>query len=664
MSQLTQPKKMVSGWRKVFCTSIPHEPNPNPIEDHEDDHQLSNCTRFRFFSSSSSNPSTPRLRCRTTAAVPSPSPSTPLSPRVFNTPSPCSPSSFSFIKSSLRLRPQKRCGICLQSMKKGNGTASFTAECSHAFHFPCVSDYVTTQGSLACPVCSCLWKDMPLLTVNQGRYTNQLHTLCDEENSREKLSTRFIEDVVDAHEYMKEKRRHKRPDLKVYNDDEPLAVLTPKVRFNPIPESDENNDEELEIYNNDASLEVRMSPETAVIAASGRHLTYGIVLNLKAELKKEKPHLRAPIDLVAVIDVTGKTTSENLQKMKRTMRSIVSLLSSSDRLSIVAFSSHSKRLLGLRRMTTSGKRAVLAIVEAMAILEGFSNSNDAVKKAVKVLLDRSENNTLAAVILLSNDRYSHSRFSFPIHSVNLRRDEEYVTRKLIEKVLNVSVQEVRLQLGIVSGTSVISTVLDPKTTSIFGSSTVEIGEMSANEERELLVEIKLPLAAVRVNQVLSVQCSYRESLTQEMIYGQQQTLTVPHPTIVRSSSCPPTIQRLRNMFISARALAEARRLTEGNDLAGACNVLVSAYGLIKRSSGGDNEFVLGLEAELSELQRRRKAQVRARAQETVVCNMDGKGEPLTPTSAWRMADKLAKAAMMRKSVNRVSDLHGFEDARF
>ena len=44
--------------------------------------------------------------------------------------------------------------------------------------------------------------------------------------------------------------------------------------------------------------------------------------------------------------------------------------------------------------------------------------------------------------------------------------------------------------------------------------------------------------------------------------------------------------------------------------------------------------------------------------------VDENGEPLTPTSAWRAAKKLAKVAIMEKSRNRVSDLHGFENARF
>ena len=81
------------------------------------------------------------------------------------------------------------------------------------------------------------------------------------------------------------------------------------------------------------------------------------------------------------------------------------------------------------------------------------------------------------------------------------------------------------------------------------------------------------------------------------------------------------------------------------------------------------EYIRGLETEMAELHWRRQQQLdqqhRRRSSETrEVTLVDENGEPLTPTSAWRAAEKLAKVAMMRKSMNKVSDLHGFENARF
>ncbi|MCI34530.1 zinc finger protein, partial [Trifolium medium] len=54
----------------------------------------------------------------------------------------------------------------------------------------------------------------------------------------------------------------------------------------------------------------------------------------------------------------------------------------------------------------------------------------------------------------------------------------------------------------------------------------------------------------------------------------------------------------------------------------------------------------------------------AQAEVTEPKLMSPKMEPRTPISAWKVAEKLAKVAIMRKSMNKVSDLHGFEDARF
>lgn len=131
---------MVLGWRRAFCTSVPRERDSTDTEDHEYEQHHNNSnnnscnttpkfsSRFNFFTSSSSNPSTPRLRsnsissspnlrCRTTPTEPIPSPAvapklqckTKNSPRFFlrmsssDPSSPRSPSPFSFIKSSLRL---------------------------------------------------------------------------------------------------------------------------------------------------------------------------------------------------------------------------------------------------------------------------------------------------------------------------------------------------------------------------------------------------------------------------------------------------------------------------------------------------------------------------------------------------------------------------------
>lgn len=507
---------------------------------------------------------------------------------------------------------------------------------------------------------------------------------------------------------------HGRAVLKVYNDDEPLMSPTSGARFNPIPESDEENENEVEEFQGFflskvspvkhavaslSDVEARLLPEAAVVSAGRSHETYAIVLRLRAPPASTMAARRAPIDLVAVLDVSGKMTTENIQMMKRAMRLVVSSLSAADRLSIVAFSSTSKRLLPLRRMTTTGRRSARRIVDAIVGLEGTASAIDALKKAAKVLEDRRERNSAASILLLSDCHYdrsaTHSIYQrrqspivsssklfghteIPVHSVALKdaagfgsgygAPEDSLT-KCIGGLLNVVAHDLRVQLGFVFGSApaevaaVYSYGGDRPVS--HGSGLIRLGDFYAEEERELLVELKVPSSAIGAHHALSVRCSYQDPSTQELIQCKEQALLVPRPQAVRSSS--ENIRRLRSLFVSTRAVAESRRLAERSDFTGAHHMLSSARALLLQSSSGHaDEFISGLEAELSELHWRRQNQPQQiQRRRTSGEREDEKAaEPLTPTSAWRAAEMLAKVAIMRKSLNRVSDLHGFEDARF
>ncbi|KAK1422188.1 hypothetical protein QVD17_25138 [Tagetes erecta] len=94
-------------------------------------------------------------------------------------------------------------------------------------------------------------------------------------------------------------------------------------------------------------------------------------------------------------------------------------------------------------MTTSGRRSVRRIVEAMAVIEGSSNSKDAVKKAVKVLENRREKNPVTTVILLfdiissvfsSTRCYSQSNIKLKPHQLRQhvrKMHREFTKRRLL-----------------------------------------------------------------------------------------------------------------------------------------------------------------------------------------------------------------------------------------
>ncbi|KAK4276932.1 hypothetical protein QN277_015020 [Acacia crassicarpa] len=767
---------MGTGWRRAFCTRDPEStisdkqqrgtsPSPSPRS----------CVRLGFLSGGS-NPSTPRLqqqsqavssprlRCPTVseaAANVNESPrfqskSTPRatkSPKTSSTSNPTSPRTplkLSLFKNSFKFRSS--CGICLNSVKTGQGTAIYTAECTHAFHFPCIADYVRKHGSLVCPVCNAAWKDVPLLAAHKNHATESAEkndiVVVDKsvikpnatQKTKEDSSPVFRVKPMEPPQQLPQKQPKQPDSYRSYDDDEPL--LSPTAgggRIIPIPEADEDAEEEededdveefqgffvntkssssikscsdhLQISDKDSrNVHVKLIPECAVVSVSRIYETYALVLKVKAPPPPPParsgnncttPRLgqsqRAPIDLVTVLDVGGSMTGAKLHMLKRAMRLVISSLSPADRLSIVAFSATSKRLLPLRRMTAQGQRVARRIIDRLVSGHG-SCVGDALRKATKVLEDRRERNPVASVMLLSdgqeervqssninNRRKSSSHASstrfahieIPVHAFGFGKKSgfshepgEDAFAKCVGGLLSVVVQDLRIQLGFQSGSStaeISGIYLCGGRTTALSSGCVRLGDLYAGEERELLVELRVPTSDLGAHHVLTVRCLYKDPASQEIVSSREQALLVPPPQGTRS-------ERLRNFFIATRAIAESRRLVDYNDLTSAHHLLASARALLMQAkSSSAEEHVRALEAELAELHWRtqnpmdqqKMTQERRRGQEREMTSfVDDNGEPLTPTSAWRAAEKLAKVAIMKKSLNRVSDLHGFENARF
>ncbi|XP_014501800.1 uncharacterized protein LOC106762414 [Vigna radiata var. radiata] len=755
---------MGTGWRRAFCTrdpastisdKQPGSPSPSPSP--------RSCARLGFLSGGS-NPSTPRLRCTTTPESASQTVTVNESPRVqsrntsrttkspktlsvSNPSSPRSPLKLSLFKNSFKFRSS--CGICLNSVKTGQGTAIYTAECGHAFHFPCIAAHVRKHGSLVCPVCNATWKDVPLLAAHknlaaQSATQNDVAQRTTENtNANVKKPTENTSPVFKTYNQVEPPPKHT-DSLRSYDDDEPLLSPTSGGRIIPIPEADENVEEDDEeedagefqgffvnTRNSSSSksysdsfqttdgdsrtVQVKLMPECAVISASRTHETYALVLKVKAPpppsppRSSTAPSQRAPIDLVTVLDVGGNMTGAKLHMLKRAMRLVVSSLGPADRLSIVAFSATSKRLLPLRRMTAQGQRVARRIVDRLVVGQG-SSVGEALRKATRVLEDRRERNPVASVMLLSDGQeervqnqrgnssgqrkasshVSSTRFAhieIPVHAFGFgaksgfsQEPGEEAFAKCVGGLLSVVVQDLRIQVGFESEAVEMSAIYSCSgKPSLLSSGAVRLGDLYAEEERELLVELRVPASSGHgTHHVMAVRCLYKDPASQEIVYGREQGLLVPPPQSLRCSGT--RIQRLRNLFITTRAIAESRRLLEHNaDFTSAHHLLASARALLMHSNAASaDDYMRALEAELAELHWRRQheqvqvqvqqqqqsMQQRRRGSEREVTLVDENGEPLTPTSAWRAAEKLAKVAMMKKSLNRVSDLHGFENARF
>ncbi|TVU06825.1 hypothetical protein EJB05_46860, partial [Eragrostis curvula] len=401
---------MGTGWRRALCTSVQRD-------DHDDDANAKAKKRRPqdraggFFFKSGSNPATPTLRCRTkplqepadSAPVTPPSAPAPMrKPRMLllqalSAPaSPRSPSRFALLKASL-LPSKCRCGVCCRSVKSSGSSAVFTAECSHTFHFPCIAGHArSSAGVLCCPVCASPWCQAPFLASLRLHYS-------------------FHDDA-------------RKTASKLYDDDEPLVA--PKAAangggFNPIPEEEEfggffpggpNRGRR-----SSTGLAVSVAPEAALVSSGRWHGKYVVAVKVKAPgLSSSKQQRRAAIDLVTVLDVSQGMMGEKLQTLKRGMRLVIASLGPTDRLSIVAFSGATKRLLPLRRMTRQGQRSARQIVDRLVVCasaaaaassapqgqeeqhQGGGCVGDALRKATKVLEDRHDRNPVATVMLLSD----------------------------------------------------------------------------------------------------------------------------------------------------------------------------------------------------------------------------------------------------------------------
>ncbi|GAU32946.1 hypothetical protein TSUD_153630 [Trifolium subterraneum] len=588
---------MVAGWKRAFYTSKDKEAKVlGESHHHQQQHlDLDNINGSPKFTFSSTPPTSPNLHCRTLDS-PLPDNKSNNSPK-WSTPN--SPSSYySLLKATLRLS-KSLCGICTQSVKTGEGKAIFTSECSHTFHFPCIAAHVKKQQIITCPVCGINWNDLqPEKTA--------------EENTKQNVKTTSLK-------------------LPIYNDDEPLLLSTSISRFSTIPETEENEEggEEQENEENKEPIQFQgfdvistrtfdafLLPETALVASNKSLETLVAVLKVKAKSCNVVAN-RPPVDLVTVLDIGSSISGEDFLMLKRSMQIVISSLGSSDRLSVVEFSGGSKRLYPLRRMTGRGRRSARRIVDALSVNDLISDETptrkEALKKAAKILEDRRQKNPVSKIILLTNGyedrRLSSTSFShleIPVHALNYSHalhDGAFSER--VQNLLRVLAQDIKFEF---------QNTITGDITAVHSPDSATIIDLHAAEERELLVELKLPSSRGSHTNALSVRSSYRDSFTQEMVHSKECSIIVPRPRTV--GSLDPKIKRL--IRLHARA-----------------------HSPVKKSSHET-----------------------AQAEETEPQLRSHKMELLTPVSAWKVAEKLAKVAIMRKSMNKVSDLHGFEDARF
>ncbi|KAK4408492.1 E3 ubiquitin-protein ligase WAVH1 [Sesamum angolense] len=215
------------------------------------------------------------------------------------------------------------CAICLTAMKPGHGQAIFTAECSHSFHFDCISSNVK-HGKRTCPLCRKKWEEIPSQTAAtqkpQGRRTNYLSR--PENDAWTTVIRRLPPPRLSTSQNISSIFHAAEPG--VFDDDDEVSI----------PQCDRNQESSSSYNTDDAqfteALEVETYPEISSVPKSESHNNFSVLIHLKAPVSARQHEAetdgaaplvtsqisRVPVDLVTVLDVSGSMAGTKLALLK------------------------------------------------------------------------------------------------------------------------------------------------------------------------------------------------------------------------------------------------------------------------------------------------------------------------------------------------------------
>ncbi|KZV47197.1 hypothetical protein F511_05248 [Dorcoceras hygrometricum] len=588
--------------------------------------------------------------------------------RMPTTPTPSS-SGLRLPKHSIK-SSKKICAICLATLKPGHGHAIFTAECSHSFHFHCIASN-SKHGKQSCPVCRAKWKEIPF----------QCH-VSDKAHGRSRISNvPWLQDdawttVVRPSSRVDGNRNIPVPvhaaEPRLFDDDDEVAIQ--QSMANQSPATVENFDDDGHL---NEVVEVKTYTEVSAVPKFTSHNDFSVLIHLKAPatiFSRQNPKIageglssmhqsRAPVDLVAVLDVSGSMAGTKLALLKRAMGFVIQNLGPHDRLSVIAFSSTARRIFSLRRMSEAGRNESIQAVNSLTS-NGGTNIAEGLRKAAKVMTDRKSKNPVSSIILLSDgqDTYSitssdgsrsnsgyqsllpvsiyldsASSIRIPIHAFGFGADHDAALMHLISEtsggtfsfieaenviqdafaqciggLLSVVVQELKVEVECVDPLIRLNRLKSGSYKTILASDkrkgSIDVGDLYAEEERDFLVTVDIPIDEFHdETSLLHVRCEYRHPVTNKIsiLYAASE-VKIQRPLEMGSLLVSMEVDKQRNRLLSAEAMAEAKVAADQGDLASAVSILENCRNKLSEtvSARAGDRLCLVLDAELREMQER------------------------------------------------------------
>ncbi|GMG99412.1 hypothetical protein Nepgr_001252 [Nepenthes gracilis] len=571
-----------------------------------------------------------------------------------------------FLKSSSR-SSEWTCSICLAAIKHGDGHAIFTAECSHSFHFHCITSNVK-YGNQVCPVCRAKWKEIPLqspkLPPSPGRprmnpagwpQNNALMTVIRRLPHPRPNSSWHVMPLFQATE----------PAL--FDDDEYLSQ-------HEFPGRDSSNTSDSSSKST-KTIDIRTYPEVLSVPRSKSYEDFTVLIQLKAVVTNSSknpsgnhsdlPYIsqtsRTPVDLVTVLDISGSMAGTKLALLKRAMGFVIQNLSSNDRLSVIAFSSTARRLFPLRRMSETGRQEALQAVNSL-MANGGTNIAEGLRKGAKVMEERREKNPVASIILLSDgqDTYTVNGLGgyqpepkyqlllpmsiqgsdrlgsqIPVHTFGFGTDHDASSMHSISEasggtfsfieteaaiqdafaqciggLLSVVVQELQVGIECAHPTTRLGEVkAGSYPTCVMASGRagyIRVGDLYADEERDFLISVNVPADSCNETSLLKVRCVFRDPFTKEMVTLEGEEVKISRPETVGQEVVSIEVDRQRNRLRAAEAISQASAAAEQGDLAAAVSVLENCRKTLSETASAKcrDRLCVALDAELKEMQER------------------------------------------------------------
>ena len=477
------------------------------------------------------------------------------------------------------------CGICLGDISRGQ--AVFVAECSHTFHHRCISNNVA-RGNHDCPLCKVTWRDLPA-TIDPVAPAPPRKYADDDETVVAQGVVQAQADAAGLAAHVGEMA------LKTYCEFPAVARDVPRDNFAVV-------------------VHVR-APD---------HQAGGVAAD----------EVRAPLDLVTVLDVSGSMEGRKLALLKQAMGFVIDNLGPADRLSIVSFSTEASRKIRLTRMSSDGKASAKRAVESL-VANGLTNISKGLLVASEVLADRRYRNAVASVILLSDGQDNKSGVGRnhqnlvpalfrdadnrpgPIHTFGFGADHDSVAMHTIAEVacgtfafvenqevvqdsfaqcigglLSVAVQDASLAVTCVHPGVRVREVKSGRYGNLVGedgrAASVDVGELYADEERRFLLFLDVPRAeaAEEVTCLMKLSCTYRDTVTGRAVDVAGEDAIVQRPVEVANPEASMEVERERVRVAAAEDIAVARAAAERGEHAEAARILQRRRQSVLQSAPG------------------------------------------------------------------------------